>query len=101
MVERYLKGLRGEAPVEALAGDAERWLARFVPVVEQQLGAREFVTGRFGLADITLGTTLELSPLVGYDLSGWPNLRAWLGRLQARDTWRGPSPESFPGLAGK
>jgi len=63
-----------------------------VPVLEQQLAGREHVTGRFGLADIALGCTLELSPLLRYDLSAYPNLRGWLERLQARESWRAATP---------
>ena len=92
VVERLIKPRRGGAPDEVLAGEAERWLARFVPVLEQQLAGREYVTGRFGLADIALGCTLELSPLVKYDLAVYPNIRGWLGRLAQRESWRKASP---------
>lgn len=88
VVERLIKGRTGAPADAALCASAEQWLARFVPVLEQQLAGREHVTGRFGLADIALGCTLELSPLLGYDLSAYPNLRGWLERLQARESWR-------------
>jgi glutathione S-transferase len=92
VVERFLKLRRGEQPDEAIVASAMQWLARFVPVVEQHLAGREFVTGQFTLADITLGCTLELSPIVGLDLAAYPNVRAWLGRLQARPSWRAVTP---------
>jgi len=44
--------------------------------------------GEFGLADILLGCTLELGPLVKLDLGPYPAVRAWIDRLQARDSWR-------------
>jgi glutathione S-transferase len=95
VVERFLKGRRQEPADEAAVRGAETWLARFVPVVEQQLQGRDYVTGRFGLADIVLGCTLELSPLVRFDLAPYPNVRAWLERIQARPSWGGASPEAF------
>ena len=88
MVERFIKARRGLPADEILAASAEQWLARFVPVVEQQLAGKEYLMGKFGLADIALGCSLELSPLVKYDLSAYPNVRAWLGRLQGRESWR-------------
>ena len=95
VVERYVKALREETPDDAACGGAEGWLARFVPVVEQQLSVREYMTGRFGIADIALGCTLELSPLVRYDLAAYPNIRRWLERLRVRESWGGASPEAF------
>lgn len=88
VVERFIKARRGEQTDEALAASAEQWLTRFLPVVEQQLAGREYVTGQFTLADITLGCTIELSPLLKIDLAPYPNVRAWLARLQARPSWR-------------
>ena len=92
VVERFIKARRGAAADEALAAEAERWLARFLPVLEQQLAAREYVTGRFGLADIALGCTVELAPLVKLDLAAYPNVRSWLSRLAARESWRKAAP---------
>jgi glutathione S-transferase len=88
MVERFIKARRGAPEDEAASAGAIQWLARFVQVLEHQISDREYVMGRFGLADIVLGCTLELSPLVRYDLSPYPHVRAWLERLQARDSWR-------------
>jgi glutathione S-transferase len=87
VVERFIKGRRREPEDEGQTAAAGRWLARFVPVVEQQLASRDYVTGAFGLGDIALGCTLELSPLVRYDLAPYPNIRGWLDRLQARAHW--------------
>jgi glutathione S-transferase len=88
VVERFIKARRGAPADEALCTSAEQWLARFLPVLEQQLTGREYLPGRFGLADIALGSTMELSPLVKYDLAPFPNVRHWLERLQARESWR-------------
>jgi SAM-dependent methyltransferase len=56
--------------------------------VQGHLSGREHLAGAFGLADIALGCTLELSPLVGYDLGPFPALSAWIDRLKARPSWR-------------
>jgi glutathione S-transferase len=67
---------------------AEQWLSRFIPIVEQQLKGRHYLRGEFGLADILLGCSLELGPLVKVDLGPYPAVRAWIDRLQTRDSWR-------------
>jgi glutathione S-transferase len=88
VVERFLKARRGEVADEALCASAQQGLARFLPVVEQQLAGREYLTGTFGLADIALGCTIELATLLGVDLANLPHVRGWLTRLQARESWR-------------
>ena len=92
MVERFIKARRGLPPDEGHTAYAEQWLARFVPVLEGQLADREYLRGEFGLGDILVGCSLELAPLVSYDLGPYPAVRAWIDRLQARDSWRAAAP---------
>jgi glutathione S-transferase len=91
VVERYIKARRNVPPDETATLAAEAQLSRFVPVVEQKLTAASFIAQEFSLADITLGCTLELSPLLSYDLGPYPNIRSWLERLQGRESWRAAS----------
>jgi len=99
VVERFIKGRQGAPEDAALTADAERWLARFLSVLETQLAAQDFVTGSFGLADIALGCSLELAPLLRFDLSTYPNIRGWLERLQQRPSWRACSVQVPPPAA--
>lgn len=87
VVERLIKPRRGGAEDEAQSKAAEAWLARFVPILEQQLTRHTYAAGAFTLADIALGCTLELSPALRYDLAPYPKIGAWLARLQARPSW--------------
>jgi glutathione S-transferase len=87
VVERFIKGRSGAPEDKAQTEAAETWLARFVPVVEQQLGKSDYMTGAFSLADIALGCTIELSPGLRYDLAPYPKVRSWLDRLQSRPSW--------------
>jgi len=88
VVERLIKPRRQLTGDDKLVAHALETLPRFLSVVEAQLGAREFIAGQFGLADIALACTLELSPAVQHDLSPYPNLRGWLARCQSRPAWR-------------
>ncbi len=92
MVERFIKPRRGAQPDEERVRVAEEWVGRFVAILDGHLSTHEYVTRQFGLGDIVLGCTLELSPLVKYDLAPYPNVRRWLERLQSRDSWRSASP---------
>jgi glutathione S-transferase len=87
VVERFQKPRRNEATDETLVASADRWLKRFLPVLEARLGQADYVAGAFGLGDIVLGCSLELSPMLHYELTPYPNIVAWLARLQARPSW--------------
>jgi glutathione S-transferase len=92
VVERFIKARRALPCDEAVCASAEQWLARFIPVLDQQLAGCGHVAGGFGLADIALGCTLELSPLLKLDLAPYANVARWLDRLHARPSWRAASP---------
>jgi glutathione S-transferase len=87
VVERFQKKRRNEPADEAQVAAAYRQLARFLGVLDRQLANRDYVTGRFGLGDIVLGCTIELSPLLQYDLEPYPYIGTWLTRLQSRPHW--------------
>lgn len=53
------------------------WLAR-------QLEGREYLTGRFSIADAYLFTVLNWGQWTGVDLANWPALKAYVGRVAAR-----------------
>jgi glutathione S-transferase len=53
------------------------WLAR-------QLEGREYLTGRFSIADAYLFTVLNWGQWTGVDLANWPALEAYVARVAAR-----------------
>src|SRR5579863_6861327 len=69
---------------------ARRELARFLPVLEQALGGRDWLEGELSLADIAYAPHLALIAEgdAGYDFASTPNVRAWLARLWARPAWK-------------
>jgi glutathione S-transferase len=88
VIERFIKPRRQLPPDDAALAYATSFLVRFLPVLDEHLASREHVAGAFGVADVALGCTLELSPGVGFDLAPYANVRAWLERVQARPSWR-------------
>jgi glutathione S-transferase len=64
---------------------AGRWLK---VLDEQMLGARPYVCGQeISLADYLGASFVLLGQFVDFDLSPYPNINAWLERMQARPTW--------------
>jgi glutathione S-transferase len=54
-------------------------------LVDKQLAGKDYLTGKsFSVADAYLFTVLRWSEAVKVDLSRWPNLVAFLGRVAAR-----------------
>lgn len=75
--------LAANAPEEAKAlarSSADRRLT----VLETHLAGREFLQGRFGIADAYLFVMLVWARHVGLDLAPYPALSAYRDRLQAR-----------------
>ena len=62
---------------------------RFAPVLNAHLEGRDWIVGKqFTIADIAIGTSLEFGTMAKIDLAQFKHLGAWLGRLQARDSWK-------------
>jgi glutathione S-transferase len=60
-------------------------LTKRVGWVSERLGTKPYLMGeRFTVADAYLFVTLSWSALVGFDLSPWPNLKAFQERVAAR-----------------
>ncbi|UYN95107.1 MAG: glutathione S-transferase family protein [Enhydrobacter sp.] len=54
-------------------------------VMDRYLADRDFfVDGRFGLADVALYAYTHVADEGGFDLAGYPNVRAWLARVAGR-----------------
>jgi len=72
----------------ATAEAGRKELARYLPVLDEALAAREWLEGDFSLADIAYAPHLWLVAEGGFDFAPTPHVRAWLDRLLARPAWR-------------
>lgn len=87
--EKLVKPYLGQQPEEAKIAEGKEWFNRFAPVINAHLEGKTWVLGNaFSAADINLGTTVELGAACGLDLAQYRHLTAWLGRLQARESWK-------------
>jgi glutathione S-transferase len=66
-----------KARVRARLGARLDWLAR-------QLEGRDYLTGRFSIADAYLFTILNWGQWTGVDLAAWPTLRHYVARIASR-----------------
>ncbi len=94
--EKLVKPMFGGTPdpKEIDTGTAE--FARYAPVLEAALQGREYVAGRLSVADFSLAANADTAPMVGLDLAPYPNIRGWLERLGARDSWKKSAPQLPP-----
>ncbi|MBA2714808.1 MAG: glutathione S-transferase family protein [Rubrobacteraceae bacterium] len=60
--------------------------------LEERLEGRDYLAGEFSLADIAHAGNLvrlrELEERGDVSLEGYPNLRAWMGRLEGRESYK-------------
>jgi len=87
-----LAGLRFRLMTGRLAPDApgvERRRAEghgVLRVLDDHLREREFmVGGRYSVADISLYAYVSVAHEAGFDLSGYPEIRAWLERVESTE----------------
>jgi glutathione S-transferase len=85
-VARFIRGwLPAEHPRQAELPALLQKGAQVLGVMEQHLTGREwFVGDRYGIADIALYAYTHCAGDGGFDLSTFPNICTWLGRVQAQ-----------------
>jgi glutathione S-transferase len=64
---------------------SREYLAQRFEWIDEQLAGKQYLMGEiFTVADAYMFTVLRWSPRVGIDLSKWPNIKAYLDRVEAR-----------------
>lgn len=69
----------GRAEVDRCLGALELHLAQT---------KREWLGGPFGVADLSIAPALAAGPMLGISLDRFPAVAAWLGRVQARPSYK-------------
>lgn len=59
-------------------------LQRRLGYVNEQLAGKDYLLGQFSVADAYLFVVVNWSGFIQLDLSGWPNLTAFMARMAAR-----------------
>jgi len=75
-------------PDPGIIAEADAQLARFLPILDAQLAGQGHIAGALSVADFAAAPHLETAPALGCQLDGYPNIGAWLGRMQAKPYWK-------------
>lgn len=85
-VQKKLFGM-GEPDEAAITGQLKT-AADLLPILEAALAGREWIAGSLSLADFALGTNLILRGPARLGIEAYPNITAWIARLEARPGWQ-------------
>jgi glutathione S-transferase len=76
--------------IPKVAEESRAEVDRCLAPLEQHLAQAktDWVSARFGVADLSIAPTLAFAPMLGIKLDAYPSIGAWLGRVQARPAWK-------------
>ncbi len=87
LVERVFKP-QGMADETVIAAATEK-LRPLLRVLEDSLAGKDWLLpGAFSAADLNLASVVYLVDLVGFDITAFPAVKAWLQRCTGRPVWR-------------
>lgn len=83
----YAKMMGRQKDEQKYAAGLEK-VRRDLGVLEKSLAGKEYLCGKLTLADFALSSSLLLRTPMGFDLEAFPNVKAWQGRMEARESVR-------------
>jgi glutathione S-transferase len=85
----WLKQKRGKVPDTMAMSRAEKVSARYLAVLEAHVAERDWMLGEsFSLVDCCYGPVLDAYALAGSYIDAYPAIKAYLGRMRARPSWK-------------
>jgi len=82
--ERFGRGKPDENVVAAETKETMKLLG----VLDRSLAGRDWIASDLSIADFALASTFTLRNEAGISLADFPNVAAWISRLESRDAWR-------------
>jgi glutathione S-transferase len=86
LMETVYLQFMGRAKDEAKYAAGMEKVHRDLRVLEGVLAQREFLCGRLTIADFSLVSTLMLRAPMGLELEAFPHVKAWVARMEARES---------------
>jgi glutathione S-transferase len=83
----YVK-LFGRTKDEAKYAAGMEKVRRDLDVLEKTLAGKEYLCGKLTVADFSLVSSLLLRTAMGFDLDAFPHVKAWVARMEARESVR-------------
>lgn len=67
----------------------EKQLPNLFSVLEHDLAGKKFVTGdTFSVADVMVGSAMNLAMGLGETFAQYPNIKAWMTEISSRPSWK-------------
>lgn len=85
MMETVYAKFFGRAKDEAKYAAGMEKVRRDLGVLEKELAHKEYVCGKLTVADFSLVSNLLLRTPMGVDLEAYPQVKAWVARMEARE----------------
>lgn len=99
--ERFVKPRTGRTADPAEIARGEALFAQSAPILDSHLEGRTWVVGDgVTLADLSLAAGFALAVPARFPMDPYPNIRAWLGRVQELDAWKRTAP-AMPGQGAR
>jgi glutathione S-transferase len=85
--------MKQDADPAALAAGDKEWRT-YAPILDAQLQGRKWILGDdLTLADFSVGACFSYAQPSGLPLDEYPNIKAWLARLDALPAWKNTAPK--------
>ncbi|HEX8822795.1 MAG TPA: glutathione S-transferase family protein [Archangium sp.] len=92
MNETVYAKLFGRPKDEAKYAAGMEKVRRDLGLLEKTLAGQEFLCGKLTLADFSIVSSLMPRTAMGFDLEAFPNVKAWVARLESRESVRKAMP---------
>lgn len=92
MMETVYAKMLGRVKDEAKYQAGLEKIRRDLGILEGALAQREFLCGPLTIADFSIVSSLMLRAPMGLDLEAFPRVKAWVARLEARESMRKAMP---------
>lgn len=87
--ERLLKPMFGMGdPDESAIAPQLKELEQLLPILDAALAGKEWIAGELTVADFALASVLPYRKQTNLSLEPYPNVSAWIGRMEARPSWK-------------
>ena len=71
-----------------VVAEANGFLVRFLPILDQQLSLGDYVLGKLSIVDFAMAAQLEMVGMLEVKLDEHQNVVRWLQRMQAKPYWK-------------
>jgi glutathione S-transferase len=93
MMQTVYARLFGREKDEAKLAAGMEKVRRDLGTLETSLAGKEYLCGRLTVADFSIVSSLQPRAHMGFDLEAFPKVKAWAGRMEARESVRKSMPE--------